>query len=223
MHVRHKQQEHHLRHDADQGPRHDQHHIRSRGTRPQVHRARIFKLLRCPGIEFKESIPPAYVAPVGRYDNPICCTRSPGYLKSLKIRALFILLAAILERLFIFLPPESLGLAPRENLKSFCCKYKKFSNSVFIRFLSTAKDCKTGICCHQRDGEYKQRSYLRGFCHYPHRGVDAGRHSCKNTEHKSTESPILPLLNVMYCVRVSLWQSKYSLGRTKERGVVGNL
>ncbi len=62
MHVRHEQQEHHLRHDADQGPRHDQHHVRSRGTRTQVRRARIFKLLLCSGIDSKESIPPAYVA-----------------------------------------------------------------------------------------------------------------------------------------------------------------
>ncbi len=32
----------------------------------------IFKLLKSPGIDSKESIPPAYVAwRVGRYDNPI--------------------------------------------------------------------------------------------------------------------------------------------------------
>jgi hypothetical protein len=31
----------------------------------------------------------------------------------------------------------------------------------------------------QRDGEHKKRSHLRRFCHYPHRGVDAGHHSCK--------------------------------------------
>jgi hypothetical protein len=56
------------------------------------------------------------------------------------------------------------------------------------------------------------REVLRGFCHYPHRGVDAGRHSCKTTEYKSTDSPLPPLLNVMY-----------SLRNTKEKGVVGNL
>jgi hypothetical protein len=40
----------------------------------------------------------------------------------------------------------------------------------------------------QRDGEYKQRSRLRGFCHYPHRGVDTGRRNCETTEYKSTDS-----------------------------------
>jgi hypothetical protein len=44
----------------------------------------------------------------------------------------------------------------------------------------------------QRDGEYKYSCNLRGFCHYPHRGVDAGRHSCKTTEYKSTESLLPP-------------------------------
>jgi hypothetical protein len=29
---------------------------------------------------------------------------------------------------------------------------------------------------------YKKRSHLRGLCHSPHRGVDAGRHSCNTTE-----------------------------------------
>jgi hypothetical protein len=78
MHVRHQQQEHHLRHDADQGPGHDQHHVRSRGTRPQVARARIFKLLWCPGINFKESIPTGLCSLASRYDNPHCYTRPPG-------------------------------------------------------------------------------------------------------------------------------------------------
>jgi hypothetical protein len=32
---------------------------------------------------------------------------------------------------------------------------------------------------HQRDGNYKQRAYLQGFCHYPHREVHAGCHGCK--------------------------------------------
>jgi hypothetical protein len=66
----------------------------------------------------------------------------------------------------------------------------------------------------QRDGEYKQRSHLRGFCH---RGVDAGRHSCKTTVYKSTDSPLPPLLNVMYCVRVSLWTVKKILCATLKR------
>ncbi len=34
------------------------------------------------------------------------------------------------------------------------------------------------------------------------------------TTYKTAASPLLPLLNVMYCVRVSLWQSKYSLSNT---------
>ncbi len=50
--------------------------------------------------------------------------------------------------------------------------------------------------------------YLRGFCHYPQTGVDAGRHSCKTTECKRTDSPLPSLFNVMYCVRVSLWTVK---------------
>jgi hypothetical protein len=40
------------------------------------------------------------------------------------------------------------------------------------------------------------RSYHRGFCHYPHRKIDAGRHDCKTTEYKSTDPPLLPLLKV---------------------------
>ncbi len=65
----------------------------------------------------------------------------------------------------------------------------------------------------QRDGEYKKRSHLRGFCHYPHREVDAGRHGCKTTEYKSIDSPLPLLLNVMYCVRVSLWTVKIFLAQ----------
>ena len=63
----------------------------------------------------------------------------------------------------------------------------------------------------QRDGEYNQRSYLRGFCHNPHRGVDERQHSCKTTKYKCTDSPLPPLLNVMYCVRVSLRTAKIFL------------
>ncbi len=54
-------------------------------------------------------------------------------------------------------------------------------------------------------------SHLRGFCHYPHRGVDAGSHSCKTKENKSKDSPLPPLLNVMYWMRVSLWTVKIFL------------
>ncbi len=71
MHVRHQQQEHHLRHDADQGPRHDQHHIRSRGTRPQVHGARIFKLLWCPGIDFQGINSASLCRTAGRYTTTL--------------------------------------------------------------------------------------------------------------------------------------------------------
>jgi hypothetical protein len=38
----------------------------------------------------------------------------------------------------------------------------------------------------------------------PQRGVDAGQHGCKTSEYKSTDSLLTPLLNVMYCMRVSL-------------------
>ncbi len=62
-----------------------------------------------------------------------------------------------------------------------------------------------------------QRSHLRGFCHYPYRGVDAGHHTCKTTEYKSTESPLPPLLNVMHCVRVSLWTEKITEMDTLEQ------
>jgi hypothetical protein len=65
----------------------------------------------------------------------------------------------------------------------------------------------------QRDGEFKWRSYLRGIRYYPHRGVDAGHHGYQTTEYKSTGSPVLPLLNVMYCERVSLWTDKVFLAK----------
>jgi hypothetical protein len=43
--------------------------------------ARICKRLNSPGIDSKESIPPAYVAWLaGQYDNPICCNNPPGYV-----------------------------------------------------------------------------------------------------------------------------------------------
>jgi hypothetical protein len=53
--------------------------------------------------------------------------------------------------------------------------------------------------------------------------VDAGLYSCKTTENKSRlHSP--NLLNVMYCVKVSLWTVKIFLAQyNKEKGVVGNL
>jgi hypothetical protein len=65
---------------------------------------------------------------------------------------------------------------------------------------------------YQRDGEYKQRFHLQGSCHY-HRGVDAGQHGCETTEYKSTDTPLPPLLYVMYCVRFSLWTVKTFLAQ----------
>ena len=38
-----------------------------------------------------------------------------------------------------------------------------------------------------------------------------------------TDSLLPPVLNVMYCVKVSLRTVKYSLRKTKEKGVMGNL
>jgi hypothetical protein len=35
--------------------------------------------------------------------------------------------------------------------------------------------------------------------------MQLGHHGCKTTGYMSADSPLLPLLNVMYCVRVSLW------------------
>ncbi len=49
--------------------------------------------------------------------------------------------------------------------------------------------------------------------------VDYGRHSCKTTEYKSTDSPLPPLLNVMYCVRVSLVDSQIIPSATLKRRV----
>jgi hypothetical protein len=56
---------------------------------------------------------------------------------------------------------------------------------------------------------------IRGFCHFRHRGVNAGRHGGKTTEYTSTDSP---LLNVMYCVRVSLWTAKIFRVQHKREG-----
>ncbi len=62
--------------------------------------------------------------------------------------------------------------------------------------------------------------YLRWVCNYPHRGADAGRHSCKTTEYKSTDFPFSSLLNAMYCVRVFLWTVKICIpcATLKRRG-----
>ncbi len=43
--------------------------------------------------------------------------------------------------------------------------------------------------------------------------TDAGHYSCKTTQYKSTYPPLPPLLNVMYCVRVSLWIGKIFLAQ----------
>jgi hypothetical protein len=51
--------------------------------------------------------------------------------------------------------------------------------------------------CHgQRDGEISRGPTFGDFvtfCHYPHRGVDAGHHSCRTIEYQSTESPLPPI------------------------------
>ncbi len=49
--------------------------------KPRKHRGRIWKLLRSRGIDFKESIRQTYVTLAGRYDNPICRTGPPGYIR----------------------------------------------------------------------------------------------------------------------------------------------
>ncbi len=45
--------------------------------------------------------------------------------------------------------------------------------------------------------------------HYPHRRDDAGQHCWESTGYKSTDSTLPPLLNLMYCVRVSLSTVKF--------------
>ncbi len=72
---------------------------------------------------------------------------------------------------------------------------------------------------HAREREnISTESHLRGFCHYSHRGVHAGHYDCKTTEYKSTDSPLPPLLNVMYCGRVSLWTVNIFLAQYREKG-----
>ncbi len=55
---------------------------------------------------------------------------------------------------------------------------------------------------------------------YPHRRINAGT---TRLQDYGVQEYRLPLLNVMYCVRASSGQSKYSLRNTKEKGVVGKL
>ncbi len=65
-------------------------------------------------------------------------------------------------------------------------------------------------------------SHLRGFCHYPHRGVDARLQSAR----VQLQTPLFPLfyINVMYRVRVTLWTVKIFLAEhQREGGRVGNL
>ncbi len=59
-----------------------------------------------------------------------------------------------------------------------------------------------------------------GICHYPHRCVDTGHHSCEtqSTTVQTPLSPRHPLLNVMYCVRVSLWTVKIFLAQPPLKG-----
>ncbi len=50
------------------------------------------------------------------------------------------------------------------------------------------------------------------------RGPTFGDYGCK-----TTDSPLPPLLNVMYCVRVSLRTAKIFLTQPKEKEVLGKL
>jgi len=111
------------------------------------HRARIFKLLRNPGIDSKESIPPAWRLAY-RCDNPIFRTTGqtgyisyiPGLLKSLKIRA------------------QAISL-------SSCCVYKmpgckerfsfKLSHNFYIVYLAVLIVL-TQICQQQTPWKYRE-------------------------------------------------------------------
>ncbi len=69
------------------------------------------------------------------------------------------------------------------------------------------------VYCSYYDGEkQKGRGPTFGdFVTILTEGIDAGQHSCKTTEYKSTDFPSPSLLNVMYCVRVSLGTVKIFL------------
>jgi hypothetical protein len=58
-----------------------------------------------------------------------------------------------------------------------------------------------------------KRSFLRGFCHYPHSGFVAGQRGCDTSKYKSSDSSFPPILSVMYCVRVSLRTVKIFLAQ----------
>ncbi len=70
----------------------------------------------------------------------------------------------------------------------------------------------------QRDGEYKYRSYLRGFVTVLTEGSMQDITVARVQEYRL---PSPPSFNVMYCVRDSLWTVKIFI--TLEEGVVGNL
>ncbi len=70
------------------------------------------------------------------------------------------------------------------------------------------------------------RELVRESYHYPHRGVDAGRHGCRTTEYRSAlQTPFSPSIkcNVLRESLSEDSQNMYSLRYTKEKGVLGNL
>jgi hypothetical protein len=109
-----------------------------------------------------------------------------------------------LKCFFVLFLPVNVKLTPLDHIIRLYLVY------MFLLFIG------------QRDGEYG--SHLRGFCHYRRRGVDAGHHSCKTTEYKSTDSPLLPFFkcNVL---RESIYVNCQNIpcATLKKRGVVGNL
>ncbi len=66
------------------------------------------------------------------------------------------------------------------------------------------------------------RTHFRGFCHYPHRGVDAGRPGCKSTECTDYRLPSPPSFkcNVL---RENLSVDSQNIPCAPLKGVVGNL
>jgi hypothetical protein len=64
---------------------------------------------------------------------------------------------------------------------------------------------------------------LRGFCHYPHRGVDAGRNSYYRVkEYVQLPSPPFKCNVLRERLSMEYGQSKYALRSTKEKGVVAS-
>ncbi len=74
------------------------------------------------------------------------------------------------------------------------------------------KETYSSLVYSQRGGEYKKRFYLRGFSHYPHRGVDAGQHGCKTTEYRTrVQTPISPVSIKCNVLRESLSEDSQNI------------